>query len=66
MDVFIHMPAALTISIGSSFYDWKYQTEPEPFWGAVCPGPGRCWEALEHQRDDLHPRQSHGLREVGR
>ena len=32
-DVFIHMPAALTIPIGSSFYDWKYQTEPEPFMG---------------------------------
>lgn len=30
-DVFIHMPAALTIPIGSSLYDWKYQTEPEPF-----------------------------------
>jgi choline dehydrogenase len=29
-DVFIHMPAALTIPIGSSFYDWKYESEPEP------------------------------------
>jgi len=29
-DVFIHMPAALTFPIGSSFYDWKYESEPEP------------------------------------
>ena len=29
-DVFIHMPAALTFPIGSRFYDWRYQTEPEP------------------------------------
>jgi choline dehydrogenase len=30
-DMFIHMPAALTFPIGSSFYDWKYESEPEPF-----------------------------------
>jgi choline dehydrogenase len=30
-DVFIHMPAALTWPIGSRFYDWKYESEPEPF-----------------------------------
>jgi choline dehydrogenase len=30
-DVFIHMPAALAFPIGSKFYDWKYETEPEPF-----------------------------------
>jgi choline dehydrogenase len=30
-DVFIHMPAALTLPIGSRFYDWKYESEPEPF-----------------------------------
>ena len=29
-DVFVHMPAALTFPIGSKFYDWKYETEPEP------------------------------------
>src|SRR6187551_3846018 len=29
-DVFIHMPAALPFPIGSLFYDWKYETEPEP------------------------------------
>src|SRR3989440_237214 len=30
-DVFVHMPAALTYPIGSRFYDWKYESEPEPF-----------------------------------
>jgi len=29
-DLFIHMPAALTFPIGSRFYDWKYESEPEP------------------------------------
>jgi choline dehydrogenase len=29
-DPFIHMPAALTFPIGSRFYDWKYESEPEP------------------------------------
>src|SRR4051812_46962120 len=30
-DVFVHMPAALPFPIGSRFYDWKYESEPEPF-----------------------------------
>ncbi|HKJ12125.1 MAG TPA: choline dehydrogenase [Ornithinimicrobium sp.] len=30
-DAFIHMPAALPFPIGSKLYDWKYETEPEPF-----------------------------------
>jgi choline dehydrogenase len=30
-DIFIHMPAGLTYPIGSRFYDWCYQSEPEPF-----------------------------------
>ena len=30
-DVFIHMPSALAFPIGSRFYDWKYESEPEPF-----------------------------------
>jgi choline dehydrogenase len=30
-DVFIQMPAALTYPIGNRFYDWKYESEPEPF-----------------------------------
>jgi choline dehydrogenase len=31
VDPFIHMPAALTFPIGSPFYDWQYESEPEPF-----------------------------------
>ena len=30
-DVFIHMPAALSFPIGSRFYDWQYESEPEPY-----------------------------------
>jgi choline dehydrogenase len=30
-DPFIHMPAALPFPIGSRWYDWRYQSEPEPF-----------------------------------
>jgi choline dehydrogenase len=30
-DVFLHMPAALAFPIGSRFYDWGYESEPEPF-----------------------------------
>ena len=29
-DVFVHMPAALSIPIGNRFYDWRYRSEPEP------------------------------------
>src|SRR5919199_2779328 len=29
-DVFIHMPAALAFPLGSRFYDWRYESEPEP------------------------------------
>ncbi len=32
-DVFIHMPAALAYPIGSRFYDWRYESEPEPHMG---------------------------------
>jgi choline dehydrogenase len=32
-DIFVHMPAALTYPIGSRFYDWGYQSDPEPFMG---------------------------------
>jgi choline dehydrogenase len=31
VDALIHMPAALAFPIGSRFYDWKYESEPEPF-----------------------------------
>jgi choline dehydrogenase len=30
-DVFIHMPAALSFPIGNKFYDWQYESEPEPY-----------------------------------
>lgn len=30
-DIFIHMPAGLATPIGNHFYDWKYESEPEPF-----------------------------------
>jgi choline dehydrogenase len=29
-DVYIHMPAALSFPIGNRFYDWMYESEPEP------------------------------------
>jgi choline dehydrogenase len=32
-DVFIHMPAALSFPIGNRFYDWRYESEPEPHMG---------------------------------
>ena len=32
-DVFVHMPAALSFPIGSRFYDWRYESEPEPHMG---------------------------------
>jgi choline dehydrogenase len=31
IDPFIHMPAALPYPIGNRLYDWKYESEPEPF-----------------------------------
>ena len=31
LDPFIHMPAALPIPIGNRLYDWRYESEPEPF-----------------------------------
>ena len=39
-DVFIHMPAALSFPIGNRFYDWKYESEPEP-----CLGGRRIYHA---------------------
>ena len=35
-DVLIHMPAALSLPIGSPFYDWRYSSEPEPFMRGRC------------------------------
>ena len=67
-DVFIHMPAALTFPIGSRFYDWKYESEPEPFMhgrriyharGKVLGG------SSSDQRHDLPARQPARLRALG-
>jgi choline dehydrogenase len=33
VDVLVHMPAALMLPIGNRFYDWKYESEPEPHMG---------------------------------
>ncbi|MGB0384945.1 MAG: choline dehydrogenase [Ardenticatenaceae bacterium] len=30
-DIFIHMPAGLAFPIGNRLYDWRYESEPEPF-----------------------------------
>jgi len=30
-DLYIHMPAALSFPIGNRFYDWKYESETEPY-----------------------------------
>ena len=68
-DVFIHMPAALTFPIGSRFYDWKYESEPEPHMNGRrdLPRPRQGARRLEqHQRDDLPARQPAGLRALGR
>jgi choline dehydrogenase len=32
-DVYIQMPAALMFPIGNRFYDWQYESEPEPHMG---------------------------------
>ena len=32
-DVYIHMPAAFSFPIGNRFYDWQYESEPEPHMG---------------------------------
>ena len=29
-DLYVHMPAALSFPIGNRFYDWGYESEPEP------------------------------------
>ncbi len=30
-DIFVHMPAGLAFPIGNKHYDWRYESEPEPF-----------------------------------
>ena len=55
-DILVHMPAALTMPIGNRFYDWKYESEPEPYMGGRqdLSRPREAARRLEqHQRDDL-------------
>ena len=40
LDAFIHMPAAFSLPIGNRFYDWRYESEPEP-----CMGGRRLYHA---------------------
>ncbi|NED97165.1 choline dehydrogenase [Phytoactinopolyspora alkaliphila] len=40
-DIFIHMPAALTMVIGNPLYDWRYVSEPEPYMGGRRVSHGR-------------------------
>ena len=67
-DVFIHMPAALPFPIGNRFYDWQYESEPEPYMHGrrdlprPREGAGRF---QQHQRHDLPARQPPGLRALG-
>ena len=69
IDPFIHMPAALPFPIGSRFYDWKYETEPEPEMHGRqdLPRPRQGARRLQlDQRHDLPARQPDGLRALGR
>src|SRR5579875_178747 len=42
-DLYIHMPAALSFPIGNRFYDWRYESEPEPYMNGrrIYHAPGR-------------------------
>ena len=67
-DVYIHMPAGLMFPIGNRFYDWKYESEPEPRDGRP-PDLPRARQGARRveldQRDDLPARQPDGLRALG-
>ena len=67
-DVLIHMPAALAFPIGNRFYDWRYESEPEPrrAGGASTTPAGGAGRIEQRQRDDLPARQPDGLRALGR
>ena len=67
-DVYIHMPAALSFPIGNRFYDWRYESEPEPYMGGrkVYHARGKVLGgSSSHQRHDLPARQPVGLRALG-
>ena len=66
---YIHMPAALAVSRSATgFYDWKYESEPEPVDGRPADLP-RAREGArgieQHQWNDLPARQPAGLRALG-
>ena len=67
LDVFIHMPAALAFPIGSRFYDWRYESEPEPHMTGAgsTTRAARCSAGRAGQRDGLPARQPDGLRALG-
>ena len=44
-DVFSHMPAALTFPIGSWFYDWRYDGEPDLNGRRIYQARARCQAA---------------------
>ena len=63
------MPAALTFPIGSRFYDWKYESEPEPhmYGRRIYHARGKVLGgSSQHQRHDLPARQPARLRALGR
>ena len=67
-DLYIHMPAALAFPIGNRFYDWKYESEPEPFMNGRRDLPRARQGARRvelDQRDDLPARQPARLRALG-
>ena len=62
------MPAALSFPIGSRFYDWKYESEPEPqlHGRRIYHARGKVLGGVElDQRHDLPARQRARLRAVG-
>ena len=66
--IFIHMPAALTFPIGSRFYDWKYESKPEPFMNGrrVYHARGKVLGGCSSiNGDDLPARQPARLRTLG-
>src|ERR671910_2676122 len=67
-DVFIHMPAALPFPIGSRFYDWRYESEPEPHMGGrrVYHARGKVLGgAGPDKRGNLPPRHPKGFEKGG-
>ena len=63
-DMIIHMPAALSMGIGNRFYDWKYESEPEPDMGGrrVYHARGKSSRRIIfNKRNDFSTRKPNGL-----